>query len=179
MPSCSCSAVAVNPAPDGKRPQHPIEAEFIQIILGNFHKLRLDLNLYRRHSSRPLHDGIDQIHGSLSVSHDELASRSDILGKCTSWKRNPLLGKILCGIAATSDACIGIPCPLSTGEWTGRKALSGRGGDKSGWHAVFFGDQIFGIFGDWDDRNCEGLDFILQIGKHGQITNSLDEGNIF
>ena len=54
--------------------EQPIEAEFLQIILGDLDKLRFDLDLFRSGNVRLLDEGVDQLKIFFRVAHDQAAA---------------------------------------------------------------------------------------------------------
>src|SRR5213079_1875361 len=63
-------------------PEQPVEAEFLQVVLGDFHELRLNFDLLDRgFGARNLNDALIEVELLIGIFHDQRRGRLAIHGK--------------------------------------------------------------------------------------------------
>ena len=111
--------------------KEPIETEFVEVVLGDLQKLRLDFHLRGSGGDGGFHHAIDQVQIGLGVFNNEAAGAGNVIRAGALWKGNALRLQKIFGLGAGDDGLTARPS---------LRSASGRRLHKAWGNLVFLGD---------------------------------------
>ena len=169
QPHRAAAAINSRSPGEGKLADEPVEAEFVEVVLGNLQKLRLDFDLCRTGCYGGFHQTIDQIEIELGIFNNQPTGAGNIIGAGSRGEGNALGFQKILGFRAGGD---GLAVRTGFGSAAGHRL------HEAGRNLVFLGDKHIGVFGLGHHHDRVGLDLDFQICRASDIVEGRAKGDI-